>query len=268
MKETIGFIGLGSMGQPMALNLLKAGYALKVYNRTASKTEPLVTQGAESVSRLDAVPSTGGIIVSIVSNDAALEDIVMSPGFLEQLGQGGIHLSMSTISPVTARKLADVHAQHGSYYVDAPVFGAPHVAAARKLWIALAGPQVAKERVRPLLDAMGQGIFDFGELVGAATIVKLGSNFINFAAAQALAEVLSLAKKSDVDPMNVLDMYTQALFPIAIYQNFGKQIALNPEYLTGNWIAMKDVGLFRETAEQKASQAPLANLLHDLLTKK
>ena len=268
MKETIGFIGLGSMGRSMAENLLKADYALNVYNRTISKTEPLVALGARVVSQPAAAASAGGIVVSIVSDDAALEEIVTSPGFFEQLGQGGIHLSMSTISPVTARKLADLHAQQGSFYVDAPVFGAPQVAAAQKLWIATAGPQDAKARVRPLLDAMGQGVFDFGEVAGAAATVKLGSQFIQFTAAEALAEVMRVAKKSDIDPMSVLDMYTQALYPIAVYHNFGKQIALNPEYMIGSWIARKDVGLFNEMAAQKDSQAPVASLLHNLLTNK
>jgi 3-hydroxyisobutyrate dehydrogenase-like beta-hydroxyacid dehydrogenase len=201
----------------------------------------------------------------MLSNDAALQDIVMSAGFLEQLGQDGIHLSMSTVSPETARQLAEIHAKRGSHYVDAPVFGVPQAAAVRKLWVCLAGPQAAKERVRPLLEVMGQGIFDFGEAVGAAALVKLSGNFISFAAAQALAEVLGLAKKSGVDPMKVVDMFTQTLFPISIYQHFGKQLALNPGSFSGSWIALKDVGLFEQTARQEESQAPLAQLLHSLL---
>ncbi len=267
MKETIGFIGLGEMGQPMALNLLKSGYALKVYNRTASKTEPLVARGAESVSQPNDVLSAGGVVVSMVKDDAALQDIVMSPGFLEQLGQGGIHLSMSTISPVTAHKLVEVHAKQGSQYVDAPVFGIPEAAAAQKLLICFAGPQAAKERVRPLLEAMGQGVFDFGEVVGAATLVKLSGNYINFVAAQALGEVLDLAKRSGMDPMKVVDMFTQTLFPIEIYQDLGERLAHNPNLLSGSWIALKDVGLFEETAIQEGSPVPLARRLYSILTK-
>ncbi|HLV98869.1 MAG TPA: NAD(P)-dependent oxidoreductase [Ktedonobacterales bacterium] len=265
MNEPIGFIGLGRMGQPMALNLLKAGYTLKVYNRTASKTEPLGAQGAEAVSQPSAAVIPGGIVISMVRDDAALEEIVMSAGFLEQLGQGGIHLSMSTVSSATSQKLAEVHAQHGSLYVDAPVFGAPQVAAAQKLWICLSGPAAAKEHVRPLLEAMGQGIFDFGEDVGAANLVKLGGNFISFAAAQAMREVLSLAIKSGIDPVNLVEMLTQTLFPISIYQHFGKQLALNPDQPFRSWIALKDVGLFNEAAIQAESEAPLAQLLYDLL---
>lgn len=269
-EKTIGFIGLGNMGQPMALNLLKAGYALKVYNRTADKTAPLVAQGARSVSRPGEAVTTGSILVSIVTDDAALEAIVMSEGLLEQLGQDGIHLSMSTVSPATAQRLAAIHKRYGSYYVDAPVFGVPQAAAEQKLWICLAGPTAAKERVRPLLEAMGRGIFDFGEEVGAANIVKLSGNFISFTAMQAMAEVLSLAKKNRIDPTKLVDMLTQTLFPIPIYQIFGKQMALNPEQFAGrrSWIALKDVGLFNEATTQAESQAPLAHFLHDLLATK
>ena len=88
----------------------------------------------------------------------------MSDGFLEQLGPDGIHLSMSTVLPETAKKLAAIHAQHGSVYVDATIFGRPEAAVAKQLWIPVAGPQQAKEQVRPLLQAMGgQGIFDLAK---------------------------------------------------------------------------------------------------------
>jgi len=158
MSETIGFIGLGHLGLPMATNLLNAGYALRVYNRTASKAESLVAQGAQLAPRpVDAV-TTGGIVATIVWDDTALESVVMSDGFLEQLGSGGIHLSMSTVSPETAKKLAALHAQHGSVYIEAPIFGRPEAAAAHQLWIPFAGPQSAKERVRPLLSAMGDRV--------------------------------------------------------------------------------------------------------------
>lgn len=96
-------------------------------------------------------------------------------------------------------------------------------------------------------------------------MVKLSGNFISFAAAQALREVLRLAKKSGIDPLQIVDMFTQTLYPIAIYQHFGRQLALNPDYRSRSWIAVKDVGLFEEMARQQESQAPLADLLHRLL---
>ena len=266
MSETIGFIGLGQLGLPVATNLLTAGYALRVYNRTASKAESLVAQGAQLVTRpVDAV-MTGGIVVTIVWDDAALESVVMSDGFLEHLGPGGIHVAMSTVLPETAKKLAAMHAQHGSVYIEAPIFGRPEAAVAQKLWIPFAGPQRAKERVRPLLTAMGaQGIFDFGEEVGAATLVKLVGNFLIASAGYSLREALSMAQKNGVDPQAVVDMLTQTLFLAPIYQNYGKRIAENNAPFSQNVIPLKDVGLFKKTAQRVESPTPVASLLHDLL---
>jgi 3-hydroxyisobutyrate dehydrogenase-like beta-hydroxyacid dehydrogenase len=266
MSEMIGFIGLGHLGLPLATNLLNAGYPLRVYNRTASKAESLVAQGAQLATRPVEAVITGGIVATIVWDDAALESIVMSDGFLERLGPGGIHLSMSTMLPETAKKLAAIHAQHGSVYVEAPIFGRPEAAVARNLWIPFAGPQSAKERVRPLLEAMGgQGIFDFGEEVGAATLVKLVGNFLIVSAGYSLKEALSMAENNGVDPKAVVEMLTSTLLSAPIYQSYGKRIAENNAPFSQNAIPLKDIGLFKKTAQQVESPTPIASLLHDLL---
>ena len=266
MSETIGFIGLGSLGLPVATNLLNDGYALRVYNRTASKADSLVAQGAQQVSQpVDAV-MTGGIVVTLVWDEVSLESVVMSDGFLERLGQGGIHLSMSTVLPEAAKKLAALHAQHGSVYVEAPIFGRPEAAVARNLWIPIAGPQQAKERVRPLLEAMGgKGIFDFGEDAGAATLVKLVGNFLIGSAVNSLVEALSMAEKNGVDAKAVVDMLTQTLFPAPIYQSYGKMIVEKTVTFNQSKIALKDIGLFEKTAQQVDSPTPIAHLLEGLL---
>lgn len=269
MSEAIGFIGLGNLGFPMASNLLNAGYPLWVYNRTRSKAEPLVAQGAHLAPRpVDAV-TTGGIVATLVWDDAAVESIVMSDGFLECLGQGGIHLSMSTILPETARKLADIHAEHGCTYVAAPIFGGAQAAAAHELWIPIAGPQPAKERVQPILKAMGgMGIFDFGEDVGASTLVKLLGNFLIISARHTMDEALVMAEKNGVDPKAVMDMLagpSSPLLPSPIYRNYGKRFAERLVSSHGNSVSLKDVGLFQKTAQQVDSSTPIANLLTDLM---
>jgi 3-hydroxyisobutyrate dehydrogenase-like beta-hydroxyacid dehydrogenase len=204
MSERVGFIGLGNMGQPMASNLLKAGFALRVYNRNTSKTEPLVAQGAQRVTQPGDVVEPGGIVVTMVANDNALESVVIGEhGLLERLGPNGIHLSMSTVSPATARKLADLHAKHGSTYLAAPVFGRPDAAAAGKLFICLSGSQAGKERVQPLLHALGQGVYDFGEDAGAANVIKLTGNFLIAAAMEAMAEAFTLAEKNGIEHTKV-----------------------------------------------------------------
>jgi 3-hydroxyisobutyrate dehydrogenase-like beta-hydroxyacid dehydrogenase len=266
MSETIGFIGLGHLGLPLATNLLSAGYALRVYNRTVSKAEPLVDRGAHLAIRPVDVVTTGGIVATIVWDDAALESVVTSDGFFERLGPGGIHLSMSTVSPETSKKLAALHAQHGSAYVAATIFGRPEAAVARQLWMPIAGPQHAKERVQPLLEAMGaQGIFDFGEEAGAANIVKLVGNFLITSAGYSLREALRMAEKNGVDPKAVVNMLTSTLLSAPIYQSYGKRIAEGTAPFSQNAIPRKDVGLFKTNAQQVEAPTPIARLLFDLL---
>src|SRR5438132_3205588 len=109
MKETIGFIGLGGMGLAMATNLLKAGFGLRVYNRTAEKARPLLEQGARLVRSPAETVDPGGVVVTVVADDRALEEVTLGTnGLLGRLGDG-VHLSMSTIAPRTARSLAGLH---------------------------------------------------------------------------------------------------------------------------------------------------------------
>ena len=113
-KETIGFIGLGSMGSAMAKSLLKAGFSLRVYNRTAQKARPLLEQGATLARSPAEAVEPGGIVVTMLTDDRAVEDVTLGAnGILERLGDG-IHLSMSTIAPHTARRLAGLHRDRGA----------------------------------------------------------------------------------------------------------------------------------------------------------
>src|SRR5216684_29735 len=157
MKETVGFIGLGGMGLAMATNLLKAGFGLRVYNRTSEKARPLLEQGAILARSPAEAAAPGGIVVTMVSDDRALEEVTLGPdGLLERLGDG-VHLSMSTIAPRTARRLADLHRERGGRYVASPVFGKPEVAARAKLWIVTSGDAAARARVRQIQEAVSQG---------------------------------------------------------------------------------------------------------------
>lgn len=268
MSETIGFIGLGNMGQPISTNILKAGFALRVYNRSAHKAQPLVEQGAQQVSRPRDVVEAGGIVVSMVANDSALESITLGEdGILARLGPGGVHISMSTIAPATARRLSELHAERECAYVAAPVFGRPEAAAAGKLWIVSAGAQAAKERVRPILEAIGQKTFDFGEAPEAASLVKVTGNFLIAAAMEAMAEALTLAEKNGVERTAVIEMLSQTIFASTIYQNYGRSIA-NKQYTPVGFemqLGLKDVNLALQTAAQSSVPMPLASLLHDRL---
>src|SRR3954454_929851 len=133
MSEKVGFIGLGSMGRPIAEHLLKAGYGLRVYNRDKRKAEPLVAQGAELIEKPGDVPFPGGIVMTMLSDDAAVKSIVESEGFLDHLGRGGVHISMSTISPDTTSELTGIHKVNGTALVSSPVLINPTAAAGKQL---------------------------------------------------------------------------------------------------------------------------------------
>ena len=268
MNNVVGFIGLGNMGLPISTNLVESGYKLHVYNRTVQKAQLLVDKGAELRNSPADVVEPGGIVISMLANDQALEDVVLGEnGILEKLGNGGVHISMSTVSPTTAEKLAQQHEQQGSHYLAAPVFGRPDAAAARKLWICLSGNGVAKERVLPLLNVLGQKVFDFGEQVSAANVVKLSGNFLIIAAIEAMAEAFTLAQKNGIDRSQVAELFGQTLFACPIYQNYGRMIAQEQYEPAGFKLALglKDVELALQTAKESQMPMPVASLIRDRL---
>jgi 3-hydroxyisobutyrate dehydrogenase-like beta-hydroxyacid dehydrogenase len=266
MAETIGFIGLGAMGTAMARNLLKSGYGLRAYNRTRSKAEELASDGA-IVCETAAEASEGvSVVITMLADDAALaHETLGDDGILSTLEPGSIHLSMSTVSPALATRLAAQHDLHDSHYLAAPVFGRPDAAAAAKLSIAVSGDASAKERIRPILNTLGQAIFDYGDEVKAANVAKLCGNFLIVAAIEAIAESYTLAEKNGVDRNAVHEMLTQTLFASPIYQNYGKKIA-DEAYTPVGFalpLGLKDVRLITELGESSRTPMPLASLVRD-----
>ncbi|MHB8347634.1 MAG: NAD(P)-dependent oxidoreductase [Acidiferrobacterales bacterium] len=266
--QPIGFVGLGQMGKPMAAGLLGVGYRLRVYNRSAGRIQELGAAGVTAAARpVDAV-IPGGIVVTMVANDQALEEVVQGMGgFGEALGEGGVHLSMSTVAPATARRLAAYHADRGSAYVAAPVFGRPEAAAARKLWICAAGAPAARLRVQPLLDVLGQRVYDFGDNPAAANVVKLAGNFLIVTALEAMAESFTLVAKNGVDAGRFATLMSETLFTDPIYRNYGRLIASGTYAPAGFKLSLgkKDIDLVQQTANESRVPMPLASLLHDRL---
>ena len=263
MPETLGFIGLGNMGAPIAANLLNAGYALRVYNRTAAKAKPLVEKGATLVPKPADVAQPGGIVLTMVADDRALEDLCLASGsFVERLGPGGIHVSLSTISPATARALAERHAKHQVAYVASPVFGRPDAAAAKRLSVCTSGPPAARQRAEPIQNAIGQGLFDFGEDPGAANVVKLCGNFMVAATVETLAEILTLAEKSGVSKKAVAEMIGKFS---PLHAGYANQIAEQRFEPAGFRLVLglKDVNLILQMAAASTTPLPLGSLLHD-----
>jgi|SRR5579863_1266842 len=268
MTKKIGFIGLGHMGRPMANTLIAQGFVLNVYNRTPEKAAALVTKGAGLVDRPSQAVEPGGVAITMLSDDAALESVVSGdPDFVERLRPDGIHLSMSSISPALARRLADHHRKRQVRYVAAPVFGRPEAAEARKLWICVSGEREPKERVAPVLNSLGQGVFDFGEDPGASNVVKLIGNFLLASAMEALAEGFALGEKEGIDRVAVAELFTKTLFNSPAYRIYSELIAYRKFEPAGFRVSLglKDIRLVLDTAKMANMPMPLANLLRDRL---
>jgi 3-hydroxyisobutyrate dehydrogenase-like beta-hydroxyacid dehydrogenase len=265
MSTEVGFIGLGAMGEPIAANLIAAGYKLRVYNRTASKADALVAAGATRVERPGDVAVAGGVVITMLADDAALEQVTLGGGLAERLGRGGIHISMSTVAPATTRRLAEHHAAHGSIMIASPVFGRPDAAKAKRLWVLAAGPGAAKAAVRPLQEAIGQAIFDFGEEPAAANVAKLAGNFLIAANLEAMSEAFAMAEKQGVERTAVAEMLAKTLFSCPIYQGYGKAIAEKRFTPVGfrMSLGLKDVELALRTAEEVTMGLPIASLVRD-----
>lgn len=264
MPETIGFIGLGHMGRHMAANLMQQGFALRVFNRTPERAKQLEQRGAKVVDRPKDVAEPAGILVSMLTNDQALESAA-GETLAERLGKGGLHISMSTVLPTTSERLAELYARHGAGFIAAPVFGRPESAEARKLWICVSGEPSAKQRAKPVFDALGQGVFDFGEKVGAANVVKLAGNFMLTAAIEAMAEASALAEKNGIPREKLLGMLTQTLFNCPIYTGYGKRI-IDADFEKVGFalpLALKDMTLAHQTAAASQSPMPVLSLLVD-----
>jgi 3-hydroxyisobutyrate dehydrogenase-like beta-hydroxyacid dehydrogenase len=265
-KKKIGFIGIGMMGFPMAHNLLKAGYELTVYNRTPEKGSSLVKLGATMKKDPFDVAQPGGVVMSCVSEDDALTAVVGENGQLaERLGKGGVHVSMSTILPRTAARLAGQQSTFGGFYVAAPVMGRPDVVLAKKQSYFIAGDETAKKRVEPLLEAIGMKIFDFGTLPESANVAKLAANFLIASAIEAMAEAFTLVSKNHGDPDQFLEAIGSTLFACPIYQNYGRQILdkKHMEPLFKLRLGQKDVRLIAETAEESKMPMRFARVLQD-----
>jgi 3-hydroxyisobutyrate dehydrogenase-like beta-hydroxyacid dehydrogenase len=264
MATAVAFIGIGSMGAPMAQQLIKAGFAVTIYNRSAEKCSALQALGAQVAGSAAEAVSSGGIVITMLSNDAVLNDTMMRQGVAAKLGSG-LHISMSTISGDTARSLAQLQASYGGDYLAAPVFGRPAAAAEGKLWVTQSGPSKAKQIAQPLLAAMSQSITDFGDDPGAANVVKLCGNFMILSAVEAMSEAWALAEKSGLDRNTLATFFGQTIFSCPIYQNYGRIIANRAFTPPGFQLALglKDVKLVQGTAEAVGVPMPLANLLHE-----
>jgi len=263
----VGFIGLGAMGGVMAARLLDAGHELAVWNRSPGAAEQLARRGAQRLQHPEEAFSSDAVI-TMLADDGAVRDVVLANKALQRaVNKRLVHVGMSTVSVGFAQELERSHAEAGLGYVAAPVMGRPDVAAAGKLNIIAAGAADAIERVRPLLDAMGQKTWVFGAEPHKANVAKLSMNFLIGAAIEAMAEAVTLAERYQVVPKTLMDLLTGTLFAAPAYAVYGGLI-LKGEFMPANFkltLGLKDMRLALAAGEAAGVPLPFASVVRDNL---
>ncbi len=211
MLQSIGFIGLGIMGQPMALNLVKAGYAMTAFNRTRSKAEPLERAGAHIALTPAQAASQADVVMTIVSDTAAMEEIVNGKdGILATIRPGTVLIDSSTISPVASRRFAGALDARGASMLDAPVTGSKHGAEKGELTFMIGGDRNTLERVMPILKVLGKKhIYCGRQSLGLAA--KLAQNAIQATMVEVFCEGFVLAAKAGVQPQTMFEIIQSSL---------------------------------------------------------
>lgn len=263
MAELIGFVGLGRMGQPMARNLVTAGYTVRAWNRSGGK----IPQGAQEAKSPREAAAGARIVITMLADDAAVQAVVLGEdGLLAGLREGGIHLSMSTISVALSERLAEAHRAAGQQYVAAPVFGRPEAADKKQLWIVPGGDDAAIAECMPIFAALGQGTFPMG-LAKQASLTKLIGNFMLIATIEALAESLALGEKGGIDPAKLVDLFAGTLFSSPVVKGYGPRIAATSFEPPGFTLTLgfKDASLALKAAEELRVPMPLGSLARDHL---
>jgi len=256
MAGAVGFIGLGNMGQPMALNLAKHGFPLIVHDIDPAKVEPLRARGATVVESPEAVAKTADRTISMVETTAQAESVITGErGILGTARSGHIVISMSTIDPLVARRLADALAARGVAMLDAPVSGGTERAETGELSIIAGGDAATFEACRDLFKAMGTKIFHVGGL-GQGLAMKLVNNMLVQVNMVAVAEALVLGVKAGLDPRTIYEVVRVSTGTSSAFERGAARMLARDFSPAGTVdISFKDQEL--ETAFAKQLGAPL-----------
>lgn len=257
MSERIGFIGLGIMGRGMAANLLKAGFAVRVWNRTASRMEPLVAQGAEAGSSPADVAAQSDITVICVSDTPDVEAVILGEnGVLHGAKPGSLVIDCSTVSPQATIEIAAKLAENDVAMLDAPISGGSEGAANGTLSIMVGGDAEQFQRARPVFDAMGKTITHVGAQ-GAGQTVKLVNQVLVVGNCLAMCEALMLAQAGGVDLRKTFDAVSKGAAGSWMFTNRAPQI-IERDWRPGFTVDLqqKDLRLVLEAADQLGVPIP------------
>lgn len=267
MATTVGFIGLGLMGRPMAKHVLAGGYSLVVHNRSRAAVEDLVAAGGRDGGSPKGVAAESDVVITVLPDGPDVKSVLTGPdGVFEGLRQGATIVDMSTISPVVARELAQEASSRGAQMLDAPVSGGTIGAETGTLSIMVGGDRGTLDRVRPILETMGnpEKIIHIGES-GAGQLCKVCNQMAIGGALAAVSELIALCRRAGVDPVPVREALLGGFAASRVLEVHGERI-IQENYVPGFKAAMytKDLRIILETAQAYGVPVPVSAVVAQL----
>jgi len=268
--ETIGFIGLGIMGRPMAENLREADYELVVYNRSEEKADEFVERGGEKASSPREVAEKSDVVITMLPDSPQVEELVLGEdGVAAGMSEGKLYIDMSSIAPATSRQVHEVLEEKGVEALDAPVSGGQPAAESGELAIMVGGSDEAVERARPILEVMGKAVTHIGP-PGAGQVAKAANQVVVALTIQAVAEALTLVRKTGVDAAKVREALLGGLAQSKILEMHGERM-LEHDFDPGFKLSLhrKDLAIALQAAREEGvpllATAQAAEVMNALL---
>ncbi|MGC8604046.1 MAG: NAD(P)-dependent oxidoreductase [Desulfomonilaceae bacterium] len=268
-EKKLGFIGVGQLAQPMVGHLLDQGYEVLIHNRRRDPLKNLISRGAIYCQSPEDTAIEGGILFNCLPDDTALLSVFHAHGTIfNRLGDKGLHVSMATISPQASKIVHERHKNLGGNYCVATVMGRPDVVENKRQFYIMAGESDQIERVRPILESIGGGVFTLGQKPEIANAAKLSFNFLIASAIESMAEAFTLARKNGIEVNQFYSMITETLFACPLYKNYGKAIIDRQFYepLFKMALGAKDMNLVSSAAKDCQTPMRFASVLQDRFT--
>jgi 2-hydroxy-3-oxopropionate reductase len=266
-RPTVGFIGLGIMGGPMALNLLHAGYPLVVHNRSRAREEPLVSQGASSADSPRVLAAASEVVITMLPDSPDVEAVYFGDdGVLAGARSGQLLIDMSSIAPSVARSVSSAARDLGADALDAPVSGGDVGARDGTLSIMVGGPEDAFDRARPLFDVLGKTIVRLGD-AGAGQTAKACNQILVAVTIEAVSEALVLASKAGVDPERLIEVLSGGLAGNKVME-VRRRNFLEHDFTPGFKVELhhKDLGIALRTARELDVFLPTTAIVDQMLS--
>ena len=263
MSKKIGFIGTGLMGLPMATNILKAGYNLKAFNRTKKKAEPLKKFGGEIANTIKDIVQNSNIIITMLTDDKAIDEIMDGSDFLNNLNVGTTVVDMSSVKPETAKKHGNNLKSKKVNYLDAPVSGGTIGADEASLAIMVGGDQIIFDDVFDILKTMGNPTL-VGP-IGSGQVSKLANQIIVSLTIGAVAEAITLCEKAGANPNKMIKALSGGWADSKVLQTHGKRM-INKDFTPKGKTSgqLKDMNNILECANNLSTELPISNLVKDM----